>query len=284
MLNVIPGEGLTIGESLCSHPDVDGVFFTGSYKTGQLISKYASNSTPKKVSLELGGKSSLIVFKGYKNIKKAVKTVLDSIFINNGQTCNAITRVIIHDSVYNEFMSKMIGAMKGYTPSDPLNPLTKVGAIASSSQYEKIKEYINLALKSNLKILYSVDSSELSSKGYYISPYIIFSKDFKDELSQSEIFGPILLVTKFNSDAEAIKLANNTKYNLASGLFTLDLEQAFFVSNKLLATNVYINGWGLDGIQVPFGGYGYSGNSSIDKSEGALKLYSRTKTISINYS
>ena len=283
VFNVVPGYGETAGKALALHPDVSGIFFTGSSEVGKLIMQYAGQSNMKKVGLECGGKSPFIVSKNCTMLQEAAAVLAKNIFYNQGQICSAPSRLIIHQSIKETFLSHLVDESKKYTPANPLSLDTEVGAVVSKEQYERIKKYIDKGLSSSAKIITDSKQPDAVDGGYYLTPTIFDNISPDDPLAQEEIFGPVLVVLDFQTIQEAVEIANNSKYGLAASIWTNNLDEAYYVARLLEAGLVHINSYGEDSMSVPFGGFKESGLGK-DRSLYAFEEYSNTKTIWMKFS
>ena len=255
VLNVVPGMGTIAGAALVAHPDVDGISFTGEYSTGQAIMQNAAK-TLKKISFELGGKSANIIFKDA-DLEKAAEFACDGIFYNQGEVCCSGSRLFVEKSIQEEFLARILDHSKSWQPGDPLKEKTKMGAIVSKEQLDKILSYITLGEKEGAKLI--LDGRLKSKTGYFIGPTIF--KDVKQpmRLAQEEIFGPVLSQIAFSDFNEALTQANNTFYGLAAAVWTQDIDKALNAARSLRAGAVWVNGYGKFDHAMPFGGYKMSG-------------------------
>jgi len=278
VFNVIPGYGNIAGKALALHNDVRGIFFTGSTFVGKQILQYSGQSNMKKVGLECGGKSPFIVSNLSNQTQEAVKVLAKNVFYNQGQICSSPSRLIIHKDIKDEFLTLLIEESKNYTPQDPLDLRSEVGAVVSEKQKERIKSYIQEGINSGATVVNNLQESLPYQNGQYISPVIFDNVDVNATIAHEEIFGPVLVVFTYTDIDEAISLANNTKYGLASSIWTNDYDEAHYVSRLLEAGIVHINSYGDDDNSVPFGGIKESGLGK-DKSVYAFDEYSNLKTV-----
>ncbi|WVZ22354.1 hypothetical protein V8G54_000898 [Vigna mungo] len=275
VINVVTGFGPTAGAALSSHMDVDKVSFTGSTQTGREIMQAAAKSNLKQVSLELGGKSPLIIFDDA-DVEKAAELALIGILYNKGEVCVASSRVFVQEGIYDEFEKKLLEKAKAWVVGDPFDPKVQQGPQVDKEQFEKILSYIEHGKREGATLL--TGGKTLGNKGYFIEP-TIFS-DIKDDMliAQDEIFGPVMALKKFKSIEEAIKSANNSKYGLAAGIVTKNLDTANTVSRSIRAGTVWINCYFAFGDDVPFGGYKMSGFGK-DHGLEALHKYLQVKSV-----
>lgn len=277
VFNVVTGFGETAGKALALHPDVSGIFFTGSSDVGKKILQYAGQSNMKKVGLECGGKSPFIVSKHCKNLHKAAQVLAKNIFYNQGQICSAPSRAIVDNKIKEEFVKFLIEESKKYLPQNPFDINSEVGCIVSEEQQKRVKAYIDKGINSGAKIITPTQCDISENKGLYILPTIFDQVDPQSTIAKEEIFGPVLVIIGVSSIREAISIANNSKYGLAASIWTNDLDEAHQVSRELQAGIVHVNSYGDDDNTVPFGGIKESGIGK-DKSIYAFDEYSYIKT------
>ncbi|KAJ4953105.1 hypothetical protein NE237_029937 [Protea cynaroides] len=256
VLNVVTGFGSTAGAAISSHMDIDKISFTGSTAVGGLVMQAAAKSNLKSVSLELGGKSPLLIFDDA-DVDKAVELALKGILFNKGEVCVAGSRVYVQEGIYDKFVMKAAEKAKTWVVGDPFDPRTRQGPQADKKQFEKILSYIEIGKKEGATLL--TGGKSCGEKGYYIEPTIF--TDVKEEMTivRDEIFGPVMCLMKFKTVEEAIRRANSSKYGLASGIVTNDLNIANTVSRSLRAGIVWINCYLAFDRDCPYGGYKMSG-------------------------
>ncbi|XP_045822526.1 aldehyde dehydrogenase family 2 member C4-like [Trifolium pratense] len=275
VLNVVPGFGPTAGAAISSHMDIDAVSFTGSVEVGREIMQAAAKSNLKHVSLELGGKSPLIIFDDA-DVDKAADLALLGILANKGEVCCASSRVFVQEGIYDQVEKKLVEKAKAWIVGDPFDPKSQQGPQADRNQLEKILSYIEHGKREGATLL--TGGRRLGSEGYYIEP-TIFSNVKEDMLiATDEIFGPVMALMKFKTIEEAIKSANNTRYGLAAGIVTKDMDIANTVSRSIRAGIIWINCYLALGSDFPFGGYKMSG---IGRDSGleALHKYLQVKSV-----
>nr|VFK40455.1 MAG: 4-guanidinobutyraldehyde dehydrogenase / NAD-dependent aldehyde dehydrogenase [Candidatus Kentron sp. SD]VFK45911.1 MAG: 4-guanidinobutyraldehyde dehydrogenase / NAD-dependent aldehyde dehydrogenase [Candidatus Kentron sp. SD] len=278
VFNVIPGEGEVAGKALALHPDVAGIFFTGSSDVGKQILQYAGQSNMKKVGLECGGKGPFIVSDKCRHLDEAATTLARNMFYNQGQICSAPSRLFVHKAIKEPFLEQVLTAARDYVPKDPFNPLHEVGCVVSLEQRRRIDAYIAQAVDSGARILMPAhDAADLPGECAVV-PTIIDRVGPDDDFVREEIFGPVLCVIAFDSIRQAVRLANDSRFGLAGSVWTDDLNEAYQVSRLLEVGIVHINGYGDDDNTVPFGGVKESGIGK-DKSLYAFEEYSATKTV-----
>jgi gamma-glutamyl-gamma-aminobutyraldehyde dehydrogenase len=282
VLNVTPGFGETAGQALARHMDVDLVAFTGSGEVGRKLMIYAGESNLKRVALELGGKSPQIVFADAEDLEAAAEAAAWGIFFNQGEICNAASRLLVEEKIKDEFVAKVVAKSKAYAPGDPLDPESVAGAIVSEAQMKRVLGYCETAQKEGAKLAVGGRRVRESTGGYYVEPTVFDRVDNASTLAREEVFGPVLGVIAFKDEDEAVRIANDTVYGLASGLWTANISRAHRVARKLKTGLVWINGWDACDITVPFGGMKQSGFGR-DRSLHALEKYAELKGISITY-
>ncbi|MBM5572122.1 MULTISPECIES: aldehyde dehydrogenase [Deefgea] len=274
VLQVLPGAGTT-GRLLAEHHDVDCIAFTGSTAVGKLISQAAAQSNLKRVWLELGGKSPNIILADCPDITAAANAAAGGIFYNQGEMCSAGSRVLVQRAIYPQFIAALQTAAQVYTPGDPLDPATRMGAIVDQIQYDKVLAYIE-AGKAEADHLRGGDAV-MTETGLFITP-AIFKTAPDTTIAREEIFGPVCSVIVFDTPDEAIQIANNSEYGLAAAVWTSNLSTAHTMAKKLRAGTVWVNCYDEGGdMNLPFGGYKQSGNGR-DKSLHALEKYTELKT------
>ncbi|KAG9459284.1 hypothetical protein H6P81_003792 [Aristolochia fimbriata] len=275
VLNVVPGFGPTAGAAISSHMDIDQVSFTGSTEVGRLVMQAAAASNLKPVALELGGKSPLIIFDDA-DLDVAVDLARFAIFTNKGEICVAGSRVYVQEGIYDEFVKKSAEKAKGWVVGDPFDPFVQQGPQVSKAQFERVLTYIEQGKKEGACLL--TGGKSLGDKGYYIEPTIF--TDVKEDMviGSEEIFGPVMSLMKFKTIDEAIQKANSTRYGLAAGIVTKDINVANKVSRSIRAGSIWINCYFAFDNDSPFGGYKMSGFGR-DNGLAALEKYLQTKSV-----
>jgi len=258
VVNVVPGYGHTAGQRLADHPDVGKISFTGSTATGKRIVE-ASQGNLKRVQLELGGKGANIVFEDG-NIDAAVNGAAWAIFHNQGQACIAGSRLVLHDSIADEFLAKFIKLAESIRLGDPLDPNTEMGPLTSALHRDRVLSYVAVALEEGGKILTGgrAPTAPCLVDGYYVEPTVVEALPHH-RVSQEEVFGPFVTVMRFSTDEEALAIANGTAYGLGSGLWTQNLQRAHKMASKIRAGMCWINCYKRVSPGSPFGGVGQSG-------------------------
>ena len=276
VFNVVPGFGETAGQALGRHMDVDCVTFTGSTEVGKFFLRYAGESNMKQVSLECGGKSPNIIMADAPDLDAAATAAAWGIFFNQGEVCNAGSRLIVEESVKDRVLEKVMAVGKKLTPGDPLDPKTGLGAMVDKTQMERVLGYIEAGKKEGARLAMGGNRVKADTGGYYIEPTVFDKVDNKMKIAQEEIFGPVLSTITFKSPEEAVKIGNDTIYGLAAAVWTKDITKAFKVSQALRAGVVWINCFDNGHISSPFGGFKQSGFGR-DKSLHAMEKYSQLK-------
>lgn len=286
VLNIVNGFGIEAGKPLASSPRINKIAFTGETTTGQLIMQYASkNIIP--VTLELGGKSPNIFFK---SILEADDEFFDKCLegatmfaLNQGEICTCPSRILVEESIYDQFIERFIARVEAIKLGHPLDPNTMMGAQASQDQYEKILNYIEIGLEEGAELLTGGKAAfnESLAGGYYIQP-TVFKGNNKMRIFQEEIFGPVVCITTFKDEAEAIQIANDTLYGLGSGVWTRDTHQAYQVARAIQAGRVWVNCYHAYPAHAPFGGYKKSGIGR-ETHKMMLSHYRQTKNMLISY-
>ncbi|KAK7314489.1 hypothetical protein VNO77_33014 [Canavalia gladiata] len=275
VLNVLPGFGSIAGAAISSHMDIDAVSFTGSTETGRRVMQAAAMSNLKHVSLELGGKSPVLIFDDA-DVDKAVELALFGILLNKGEICVAFSRVFVQEGIYDEFEKKVVEKAKTWVVGDPFDPKVQQGPQTSKEQFDKILSYIEHGKNEGATLL--TGGKPVGKKGYYIEPTIFANVKEDMLIAQDEIFGPVMALSKFKTIEEGIKKANSTRYGLTAGIVTQNLDIANTVSRSIRAGIIWINCFFAFDIDCPFGGYKMSGFGR-DYGLEALHKYLQVKSV-----
>jgi gamma-glutamyl-gamma-aminobutyraldehyde dehydrogenase len=279
VLNVVPGPGGAAGAALGRHMDVDKVTFTGSTEVGRLFLQYSSESNLKAVTLELGGKSPAVVLASAPSMDVVVEQVLFGALMNMGENCSQGSRLIVHRSVQEELVERLAAGLSAWPVGDPMDPATRVGPMIEQPHLEKVLGYIERGRAEGARVAAGGRRVLEDTGGYYVAPTIFDGVRNDMTIAREEIFGPVLSTIGFETEEEAIRLANETSYGLAAAVYTHDLDAAFRVSRALRAGTVGVNAYSEGDITTPFGGYKQSGFGGRDKGLEALEQYTEKKTI-----
>ncbi|MDC3406438.1 aldehyde dehydrogenase [Bacteroidia bacterium] len=283
VLNIVHGLGSSTGNSIISSDDIDLVSFTGGTSTGAHIAKIVAPKF-KKMSLELGGKNPNIIFDDC-DFDEAIRTSLNSSFANQGQICLCGSRILVQRGIYEKFKNEFVAQTNKMIVGDPMNDQSRLGAIVSKPHYEKILSYIELAKEEGGSILSGGASVKLAgnlSEGWYIRPTIIEGLDQQCRTNQEEIFGPVVTIQPFDTEEEAIELANSSNYGLAATIWTSDLSKAHRCSENIKSGIIWVNCWLQRDLRTPFGGMK---NSGVGREGGweALRFFTEPKNVCIKY-
>lgn len=281
VVNIVLGDGPKVGQPIAESKLVDKIAFTGSVKTGKLIAQ-AALSNLKKVTLELGGKSPMIVFPDF-DLDTAVDYALFAIYCNSGQVCSAGSRMIVEESIYDDFIGKMAERAKKIRVGPGLEEDTEMGPLVSEPQLKRVLEYIEVGKKEGAKLVTGGErlKGDKYGNGFYVSPTIFSNVKPSMRIVQEEIFGPVVVVQKFKSEEEAVELANDSDYGLAGAVFTKDITRAHKVVKQLKAGITWVNAYHNTYTECPWGGYKQSGWGRELGTFG-LEAYTEVKQVNIN--
>ncbi len=283
VLNILHGEGQTVGDAIVKHPKVKAISFTGGTQTGKYIAQTAAPMF-KKLSLELGGKNPNIIFADC-DWKEMMSTTLRSSFANQGQICLCGSRIFIERSIYDKFKKEFVERVEKTVVSYPEDPKAKLGAVVSKAHMEKILSYVELAKEEGGVILTGGRREILEEPyrdGYYVRPTVIENLPFNCRTNQEEIFGPVVTLTPFDTEEEVLQMANSTEYGLSATLWTSNLKRAHRMANELEAGIIWINAWLVRDLRTPFGGVKASGVGREGGWE-ALRFFTEPKNVFIKY-
>jgi len=281
VINVVPGSGGECGQAIADHPLVRKLGFTGSTEIGKVIMKSCAESNLKKASLELGGKSPLIIFADC-DLDKAVRMGLSSVFFNKGENCIAAGRLFVEESIHDEYLRRVVAEIGKMTIGDPLDRSTQHGPQNHRAHLEKLLEYVDIGVKEGARLV--CGGKQVDRPGLFMEPTVLADVEDHMFIAKEESFGPIMVLSKFaEGDVEGvIRRANDTEYGLASGVFTRDMSRALYVSDKLDAGTCFVNTYNKTDVAAPFGGFKQSGFGK-DLGQDALNEYLKTKTITFEY-
>jgi acyl-CoA reductase-like NAD-dependent aldehyde dehydrogenase len=277
VFNVVPGYGHEAGEALALHLKVDAIGFTGSTRTGRRMLDYAGRSNLKRVYNELGGKSAFVVFDDFADVTRAAQTVAGSMFFNQGESCNAPSRVFVHERIADEFVATVAAEAPKYLPADPLEAGTVMGALVDDTQLRTVMGYIDAGKSEGARIAAGGRQVRIETGGYFVEPTVFDGVGNSMKIAREEIFGPVLSVIRFRTEEEAIAMANDSNYGLQASVWSDNINRAHRVARRLRAGTVHVNQYDEDDITVPFGGFKQSGNGR-DKSLHAFDKYTELKT------
>jgi acyl-CoA reductase-like NAD-dependent aldehyde dehydrogenase len=283
VVNILTGLGNEIGERLVTHPNVAKVAFTGGDRTGQQVYEQAAGSI-KRVTLELGGKSANIVFDDA-DFDNAIKGVVSGIFAATGQTCIAGSRALVHKPIHNRFVDSLVEFAKTAKMGDPLDAGTQVGPITTQPQFHKVLDYVRIASEEGAKCVLGGRPAQRPEcgEGWFVEPTIFAGVEPTMRIAQEEVFGPVLSIIPFEDEEDAVRIANDTMYGLAAGVWTKSIRRALLMSERLEAGTVWVNTYRAVSYMSPFGGYKRSG---LGRESGltAIREYLQEKSVWIETS
>jgi 4-guanidinobutyraldehyde dehydrogenase / NAD-dependent aldehyde dehydrogenase len=281
VFNVLPGFGKGAGEPLALHMDVDGLVFTGSTGVGKHLLQCAGQSNMKRAYMECGGKSPNVVFADAPDLQAAAEAAAIGIFFNQGEVCTAASRLLVERSIKDDFVKLVVEAGKNLYPKHPFEPGAPMGAIVDEGQMQRVLSYIEKGKAEGARLALGGERVMTETGGYYVAPTVFDDVAHEMTISKEEIFGPVLSVIAFDDEKEAIRIANDTDFGLAAGVWTSNLSRGHRVAKKLRAGSVWVNYWDGGDMTAPFGGFKQSGNGR-DKSLHAFEKYTELKATWIN--
>jgi acyl-CoA reductase-like NAD-dependent aldehyde dehydrogenase len=276
VFQVLPGFGHTVGKALALSMEVDCLAFTGSTAVGKQLMQYAGQSNLKRVYLECGGKSPNIVFADCKDLDRVASHAAAAIFHNQGEVCIAGSRLLVENSIRDDFVDKVLAAAESMQPGDPLDPQSFMGAIVDETQHRRILDYIRQGVEEGARL--RSGGKAIDGPGLFIPPTVFDGVTPAMTIGREEIFGPVLAVFGFDTEEEAVAMANDTPYGLAAGLWSQDIDRIMRVTRRLQSGQVFVNNWAGGDQTMPFGGVKQSGNGR-DKSHHSLEEYSELKSV-----
>jgi aldehyde dehydrogenase (NAD+) len=277
VLNVVPGFGKTAGQALVDHPDVDKVTFTGSPTVGRQILRSAAGNL-KRVTLELGGKSANIIFPDA-DLDAASRAAAAGIFFNSGQVCSAGSRILVHQSVYDEVVERVAARARAIRVGDPQDATTGMGPLVSQVQMQRVLDFIEIGRREGARLV--TGGARQGERGYFVTPTVFAGVAPQMRISQEEIFGPVAAMIPFADEEEALRIANGTVYSLAAGVWTADIARAHRFTRRLKAGTVWVNTFGPTDVRLPWGG---SRDSGFGREHGdmAIENFTEPKVVWIN--
>jgi len=279
VLNVVPGLGETAGQAIGRHPDIDMAAFTGSTEVGRLFLKYSAESNLKRIILECGGKSPQLVFEDAPDLETVANNAVGAAFWNMGENCSCGSRLIVHESLREELVERIVALAKTWKVGDPLDPRNRLGSMVEKPHMEKVLGYIAAGQAEGARLVLGGRQILQKSGGYFLEVTLFDGVTNRMKIAREEIFGPVLSVISFRDEAEGLALANDTNYGLAASLYTKDLNRAHRAARAIRAGTVSVNCFSEGDLTTPFGGFKESGFGGRDKSIWAHNQYTELKTI-----
>ena len=281
VLNVLPGYGHTVGKALAVHMDVDTIVFTGSTRIAKQLLIYSGESNMKRVWLEAGGKSPNIVFADAADLHAAAESAAAAIAFNQGEVCTAGSRLLVERSIKDTFLAMVIEALKGWTPGNPLDPETNVGALVDTQQMNNVLAYIEAGHKDGAQLVIGGERVLQETGGTYVQPTIFDGVSNAMRIAQEEIFGPVACLLPFKDEAEGLRLANDVEYGLASYIWTQDVSKVLRLARGIEAGMVFVNTQNVRDLRQPFGGVKASGTGR-EGGEYSFEVFAEMKNVCIS--
>lgn len=282
VLNVVPGDGPGLGEHLCLHPGISGQTFTGSTAVGKKLMQYAGQSNLKRTFLELGGKSANIVFADA-DLRQAATWAAIAAWYNSGQTCTAGSRLLIQETIYDQFVDAVAAHAETWMPGDPLDPSTRMGAVIDLAQQQRIQGWVDRGVADGGRLVCGGSPVAVHGMGgCFYPPTLLRDVNNQMTIAREEVFGPVVVAIPFCDAADAVRIANDSAYGLAGAVWSRDISTALRVASGVRTGTMGVNNYFGGDITVPFGGFRQSGNGR-DKSMHAMHDYSELKTTWIEY-
>ena len=279
-VNILCGQGSVAGAALVADPNINQIVFTGSVSTGQsILHAAAENALP--CVMELGGKSAAVVFADA-DLDTLITSVDWGIFFNAGQVCSAMSRLLVHEDIYEQVVSRVKALAEAQVMGDGADPETTLTAVASKAQQTHILQLFQRAVAQGAELITGA-TTKPESKGYFVAPIVLANVAPDSEIFSTEVFGPVIAITAFKTEEQAYQLANATKFGLVAGVFTRDISTAMRASKALKAEQIFVNEWFAGGVETPFGGLKLSGFGR-EKGQEALYSYVNTKNVAIRVS
>ena len=279
VLNVLPGNGSVVGEALGMHPELEALTFTGSTEVGKQLLSMSGKTNAKRILLEMGGKNPCIIMPDVKDLDHAADEAVNAVFWNMGENCTSNSRLLVHKDIKNAFVEKVVEKTRALRTGNPLDPGNNLGAIIEKKHMDTILKYIRIGKEEGGEVLCGGEQILAETGGNFIAPTVFGGVTPEMTIAKEEIFGPVLAIMEFETEEEAVRIANDTEYGLQASLFTDDLSTAHRMSRALRAGTVSVNCYSEGDIGTPFGGFKQSGFFSRDKSLEANKQYTELKTI-----
>ena len=277
VLNVVPGFGETAGAALAEHPDVDKITFTGSPAVGRQILVAAAGNL-KRVTLELGGKSANIIFPDA-DIDAAVKAAASGIFFNSGQVCSAGSRILVHESIHDAVVERLAARAQSMRLGDPMEEGTAMGPLVSAVQMKRVLDYIDIGRREGAVL--AAGGARHGERGFFVEPTVFAEVEHGMRIAQEEIFGPVAAVVIFKDEADALRIANGTRYGLAAGIWSADIGRVHRFARRLKAGTVWVNTYGPTDVRLPWGGARDSGFGR-EHGDAAIENFTEPKAVWIN--